>query len=187
MEPGEELLLHVCCAPCATYVIDVLSEQYSVTIFFYNPNIYPDKEYQRRLGEVRRYAALHDVPLIVAEPDVAAWYERVRGHEQESEGGKRCELCFAIRLDRTAAAAVDRGIRVFTTTLSVSPYKDFRLIERVGLNAAHDYGISFLARDFKKNDGYRKSCALSKEYGLYRQHYCGCRYSMKDTEHGKKT
>lgn len=184
MEPGEELLLHVCCAPCATYVIDVLSEVYSVTAFFYNPNIHPEDEYERRLREVRRYTSLHDIPLIVGEADVEAWHDRVRGLDQEPEGGKRCEECFAMRLFRTAALAAERGIGFFTTTLSISPHKDFRTLQRIGMEAAGSSGVSFLAIDFKKNDGYRKSCLLSKQYNLYRQHYCGCIYSRRHSAHG---
>lgn len=184
VKAGEELLLHVCCAPCATYVIDVLSERYTVTAFFYNPNIHPAEEYERRLLEVRRYTELHDTPLIVAEDDAAVWHERIRGFEQELEGGKRCEQCFRLRLEKTAATAAERDIALFTTTLSISPHKDFSVLHAIGSQAAERFKRSFLARDFKKNDGYKKSCQLSQQYGLYRQRYCGCVYSMKDRSDG---
>lgn len=185
MGSGEELLLHVCCAPCSTYVIDVLSEVYSVIAFFYNPNIHPEDEYERRLYEVRRYTALHDIPLIVGEADRSVWHNHVRGLEEEPEGGKRCEKCFAIRLFKTAACASERGIGLFTTTLTVSPHKDFRTIQHIGREAARCSGVSFLAMDFKQNDGYRKSCLLSKQYSLYRQRYCGCLYSVRHMARGQ--
>lgn len=184
---GEELLLHICCAPCATYVIGVLSETYSVTAFFYNPNIQPDEEYHHRLREVRRYTAIHDIPLLVEEDNSHEWDELVRGFEQEPEGGKRCELCFSLRLRRTAEAAAHHGIGRFTTTLTISPHKDTTLINSIGAQAAVDAGVCFVPEDFKRNNGFRKSCDLSRQYGLYRQRYCGCIHSLRSQAHGKNS
>jgi len=166
-------------------VIDVLSETYSVTAFFYNPNIQPVEELQRRLQEVRRYTAHHDIPLIVEEDDAQTWHTEIRGFEQEPEGGRRCQRCFALRLRKAAEAAMMHGFGRFTTTLTVSPHKDASVINRIGAQAAADAGVVFLNEDFKKNDGFRKSCTLSTQYGLYRQRYCGCIYSIRKRAHGK--
>jgi hypothetical protein len=168
-------------------VIDVLSEKFTVTAFFYNPNIQPPEEYDRRLLEVRRYSALRDIDLIIAEDASDIWNLQVRGLEQEPEGGSRCEQCFALRLQKTAATAAEKGFSSFTTTLTISPHKDSMRINRIGMLAGKKAGITYLARDFKQDNGYSISCDLSRQYGLYRQKYCGCLFSKrKRTRDGKE-
>jgi predicted adenine nucleotide alpha hydrolase (AANH) superfamily ATPase len=173
-----DLLVHVCCAPCATAVFEALAQDFAVTAFFYNPNIQPDTEYQKRLEHVRSLCRMQDIPLVIPEYDNGSWMRHTAGLEHETEGGSRCSICFRVRLARTVAAAQTMGIGTVATTLSVSPHKNARLINEVGADAVRGTGIMFVDRDFKKNDGYRKSCELSRKYGLYRQKYCGCLYSL---------
>ncbi len=183
----EEILLHVCCAPCSTYVIDVLSEKFTVTAFFYNPNIQPAEEYEKRLFEVRRYSSMCDIDLIVADYEDVVWNDLVHGLEREPEGGSRCEKCFMVRLQKTAALANEQGFGNFTTTLTVSPHKDSNLINRIGMLVGEKAGVKYLAHDFKQNNGYSISCDLSRQYGLYRQKYCGCQFSKRERiQHEKK-
>ena len=174
----KELLLHVCCAPCATAVFESLANDYRITAFFYNPNIQPYTEYLKRLDQVVMLCSRLNIALARAEQDEDFWRKRTAGHEHEPEGGNRCRLCFETRLTRAVSAALDRGIATVATTLSISPHKNACLINQIGSLAAAAAGIIFLERDFKKNDGYRKSCELSKIHGLYRQNYCGCLYSL---------
>jgi len=173
-----DLLLHVCCAPCASAVFEALVKDFKVTAFFCNPNIQPDAEYQKRIEHVRRLCRIQDIALVVSDHDDGSWSRQTVGLEHEPEGGSRCSICFKLRLTRAVAEAHNRGIKTVATTLSVSPHKNVRLINAIGSDAAKDAGITFLERDFKKNDGYRKSCELSRAYGLYRQNYCGCLYSQ---------
>jgi len=173
-----DLLLHVCCAPCATAVFEALVKEFTVTAFFYNPNIHPDTEYQKRLEHLQRLCRMQDIALVIADYDDVFWLGQTTGFEHEPEGGSRCSVCFKIRLVRTVEAAQAMGIETVATTLSVSPHKNACLINDIGWNAAQGTGITFLDRDFKKQDGYRKSCELSRQYGLYRQNYCGCLYSL---------
>ena len=177
-----KLLLHICCAPCSTHVIDVLSRDYEVTGFFYNPNIHPDEEYRRRLREAIRYAKIAGVELITGDYDPERWFEAVKGLEGEPEGGRRCRICFEMRLERTAQVARERGFEVFTTTLSVSPHKKADVINEVGRLVAERHGLEFLEADFKKKGGFERSVKLSKQYGLYRQNYCGCIFSLREAE-----
>ncbi|MCX5894955.1 MAG: epoxyqueuosine reductase QueH [Proteobacteria bacterium] len=174
-----KLLLHTCCGPCATHVIELLSREHQVTAFFYNPNISPEEEYKTRLKEAEKLCALNGTELLAGPYEPQKWIERTGDFIDEPEGGKRCELCFALRLEETARYAVDHGFALFATTLSISPHKDACLINRIGQETGREYGIQFLEGDFKKEDGYRKSCELSRQYGLYRQNYCGCLFSKK--------
>ncbi len=178
----KSLLLHCCCAPCATHPIMLLRDGFDITIFFYNPNIYPDNEYRLRKREIEHLAEKWGVPIIVGDYDSERWFDSVRGHEQDREGGTRCEICYRIRLEMTAEVAVKEGIEIFTTTLSISPHKKAEIINRIGEEVARRKGIVFMAADFKKKNGFKISCMLSSKEGLYRQKYCGCKYSMrKDT------
>jgi predicted adenine nucleotide alpha hydrolase (AANH) superfamily ATPase len=174
-ETQPPLLLHVCCGPCSTHVIEVLTRSHAVTLFFSNSNIWPEVEYRRRLADVRRVAGLMEVPLVEDAYDHDAWLACIEGFEQEPERGKRCEACFAFNLSRAGAYARDHGFIAFTTSLTVSPHKDSPTIFRLG-EAAGD----FLARDFKKQDGFKRSLELSRKFGLYRQDYCGCEFSRRN-------
>jgi len=169
-----KLLLHVCCAPCATYVVDKLKP---ASAYFYNPNVQPEEEYLLRLSEFRRYASVVGLDFIEGAYDTADWFSAVDGYEGEREGGRRCELCYRKRLEKTAAVAKEKGYTHIATTLTVGPNKDAGIINEIGKKAAGVYGVEFCSGDFKKQDGFKISCRLSKEFGLYRQDYCGCIYS----------
>ncbi|MCX7918165.1 MAG: epoxyqueuosine reductase QueH [bacterium] len=175
----QSLLLHVCCGPCATQVIRVLSQEYSVTGFFYNPNIFPEEEYQRRVASFRRLAEQFHLPYQIGNYDYTRWEEAVQGYTTEPEGKTRCSICYRFRLERTAQQAIKTGFSLFTTTLTISPHKSARVINPIGLDLAQQYHISFYQADFKKKDGFKQSCSLAKEYNLYRQTYCGCKYSLR--------
>ncbi len=172
------LLLQGCCGPCSSYVLEYLTRYFDVTLLFYNPNIRPEAEYDKRLGTVRELLA-----KMPAAASVKLWApgwrgeeftEAVRGLENEPEGGARCPVCFRLRLGETARLAAEGGFDFFGTTLTVSPHKDAELLNAIGQKLAADCGVRWLPSDFKKRDGYLRSIRLSKEYGLYRQEYCGC-------------
>lgn len=176
------LLLHSCCGPCSSAVLERLAPYFDITVFFYNPNILPAEEYQHRLREQRRLLRHMVLPRPIAlwegpyEPD--AFLACARGLEQEPEGGRRCTPCFALRLQRTAETASAHGFDFFTTTLSVSPHKNAALINEIGAGLQTD-ACRFLYADFKKRGGYQRSLVLSRQYGLYRQRYCGCPFSLR--------
>lgn len=175
----KKLLLHTCCAPCSPHVVDLLSREFEVSAFFYNPNIYPLKEYELRLNEIKQFLRVLPVELIEGEYDSDQWFSRVEGMEQEKEGGKRCQVCFRMRLEKTALVAQEKGFHYFTTTLSVSPHKNAQIINQIGRDIPATAGVAFYEGDFKKGDGFKKSCELSKKHGFYRQNYCGCIYSKE--------
>lgn len=178
------LLLHSCCAPCSSAVLERLCEQFRVTVYYYNPNIHPDAEYEKRKAEqirlLREYALMgREVRHIDAEYDPDAFFMAAKGLELEPEGGSRCTECFSLRLHATARAARRGLFEYFGTTLSVSPHKDAGLINALGADIARQYApVRYLTADFKKQGGYQRSIELSKRYGLYRQRYCGCAYSL---------
>jgi len=174
------LLLHLCCAPCSTHVVQVLCEQFDVAGHFYNPNIHPEEEYRRRAAEMEGYAQRVGLPLLTSSYDVQPWREAVRGLEDEPEGGARCLVCYRLRLEATGALARQQGFTHFTTTLSISPHKRADPINAAGREVAGRYGLEFYAADFKKKDGFTVSLRLSREAGLYRQDYCGCEFSLKE-------
>lgn len=175
-----KLLLHDCCAPCGAYVLDqLLKTGYTVTVFFYNPNIYPEEEYSWRKSEMKRYCAKRKVDFIDGDYDHADWVDHVKQYKDEPERGKRCRLCFALRLSEAAQKAAELSIEKFTTTLTISPWKLTEMINSVGREIAPIYGVEFLEFDWKKDDGYKKACLLSKKEDFRRQDYCGCEYSMK--------
>ena len=177
------LLLHSCCAPCSTSVIAALSSFFRITVFYYNPNIDDREEYEKRASEQERLLSVMPTPFPVSflegdyRPD--EFIDLARNHEGDREGGERCTLCYALRLEKTAKVAHERSFDWFTSTLSVSPMKDADRINVIGSAAGEKYGVAWLWSDFKKKDGYRQSIELSKEYGLYRQDYCGCSYSRR--------
>ncbi|MDI6782712.1 MAG: epoxyqueuosine reductase QueH [bacterium] len=173
------LLLHICCAPCSTQVIRSLAQEFAVTGYFYNPNIYPPDEYQKRLETMQQYATQLGIPLLFGRYDTTQWLEAVQGYEAEPEGGPRCTICYRFRLDQTAKQAKEAGFNYFATTLTISPHKPASVINQIGLELAEKYSVSFYPADFKKKDGFKQSCTLAKEFQLYRQTYCGCKYSLR--------
>lgn len=183
-----KLLLHSCCGPCSTAVIERLMNEYEVTVFFYNPNITDRDEYVKRrhaqLSVIDRFNEMTECTNKIGfmegryEPD--AFYEKVKGFENEPEGGKRCGLCFSMRLEETALTARMNGFDTFTTTLTVSSHKDYETISRIGNMLAVKYGVGYLDGNFKKKDGFKRSIELSKQFGIYRQNYCGCEFSVWD-------
>ena len=177
------LFLHSCCAPCSSYVLEALNRAFDITVFYYNPNIAPAEEYERRLAEQIRLASelphIGEIEVVGGTYEPEAFYAACKGHEDDPEGGERCEHCFRLRLGETARRAAERGADYFTTTLSISPLKDAQLLNRIGMELSGEVGVSWLPADFKKKNGYRRSCELSAEYGLYRQDYCGCVFSRR--------
>ncbi len=175
------LLLHSCCAPCSSYVIEYLSQYFSITVFYYNPNISPESEYQYRVAEQKRLISLmpvrNTVSFLEGEYEPTEFYGVCKGLEKEKEGGKRCEQCFRLRLSKTAEKAKELSFDYFTTTLTISPLKNAPLINAIGKELSEKYGVAYLYSDFKKKEGYKRSIVLSREYQLYRQNYCGCIFS----------
>ena len=180
------LLLHSCCAPCSSYVLECLNRAFDIDIFYYNPNISPREEFDRRVAELQRLVARlpheNDMRVIVGDYDNDAFMAMCRGHEDDLEGGARCERCFRMRLGEAAKLAARLGSDYFTTTLTISPLKDAQLLNAIGLELAGRAGVPWLCSDFKKKNGYKRSCELSAEYGLYRQDYCGCVFSKRERD-----
>jgi len=174
MSVRPNLLLHICCAPDATSVFERLAGRFQVTGFFYNPQIEPREEYERRLAETKRVAEEMEFELIVGEYDLDLWKEATRGLEDEPEKGRRCEVCYLFRLEETAKVASEKGFDYFTSTLSVSPHKSFDWLRGMGQALSAKYGVKFLAEDFKKEEGFKRGLEWSKKLNLYRQDYCGC-------------
>lgn len=181
------LLLHVCCAPCSTAVLERLAPYFDITAYYDNPNIDTGEEYERRKREEERFAEAAGFARVEAAPyEPEAFYLAARGLEKEKEGGARCEKCFILRLSRAARYAAQNGYDFFTTSLTISPLKNAALLNRIGEEAGQKHGVRFLPSDFKKKNGYRRSVELSKQFGLYRQDYCGCVYSKMERERQKK-
>jgi hypothetical protein len=170
----KRLLLHACCAPCASWPLEALSSRLEITVYYYNPNIMPLEEYEKRLGQfdkLRRYPF-----RLVAKPwDNGAFLAAVRGREGDPEGGGRCSLCFRLRLESTARRAKEEGFSFFATTLTVSPHKNAEIINTIGAELGEKWGVPWLYSDFKKREGYKRSIELCRELDIYRQNYCGCR------------
>jgi predicted adenine nucleotide alpha hydrolase (AANH) superfamily ATPase len=175
----KKLLLHTCCAPCITVPLERLQSEFEVTGFFYNPNIHPEQEYEKRLDEITTWTQQAGIPLIVYNYDISHWFELVKGLEDEPEGGKRCIVCFRLRLEQTAEFAQKKRFDYFTTTLSISPHKNTAIINLLGNEIGERFGVRFFEANFKKKDGFKQSVALSKNYGFYRQDYCGCIFSRR--------
>ncbi len=185
------LLLHACCAPCSSYVLEYLSEFFDITVFFYNPNISPREEYDFRKKELERLISemnlQSSIHILRCSYDSSEFDEIVRGLESEPEGGGRCARCYRLRLRKTAITAAARGFDFFTTTLSISPYKNAEWLNEIGAEEGADAGVRYLFSDFKKRNGYKRSCELSSQYGLYRQDYCGCIYSKEAAKRRAKS
>ncbi len=179
------ILLHVCCGPCATSVVERLKNRFNnITLFFYNPNIHPRKEYEKRLDEVRKLAEKWNLKLIEGKYDIKRWFKMTHIYRHEPERGKRCTVCYAMRMFETVKLAEEMHVPHFTTTLTVSPLKDEKWIFHIGKVLSGKFGINFLEEDFKKKDGFKKSVELSKKLNMYRQNYCGCIYSLMERKHG---
>ena len=173
------LLLHSCCAPCSTTCIERLKDYFDITILYYNPNIEPYEEYDKRKQEQIRIIKQYGIKYLDCDYDNDLFHKKVFGYESEPEKGLRCHICYRMRLDYTALKAKENNFSYFGTTLTVSPYKLSKIINEIGIDFETKYNIKFLMSDFKKNEGYKKSIELSKKYGLYRQNYCGCIYSKR--------
>ena len=184
------LLLHSCCAPCSSYVLEYLTEYFDITVYYYNPNISPMGEYEKRIAEQKRLISemkfKNSVSFIEGTYNHDEFISLTRGLENLPEGGERCSLCYEMRLEAAAQKAAEINADYFTTTLSVSPYKNTAKLNTIGLKLAMEYGIPYLVSDFKKNNGYKRSIELSTEYGLYRQNFCGCIFSKKEAEERRR-
>lgn len=179
-----KLLLHVCCAPCSSYVLTYLCEYFDITVLYYNPNISPYEEYEKRLNEEKRLIKElnKDIKIIECGYDNDAFENIAKGLEQVKEGGIRCHKCYTLRLEETAKIAKKNNFDYFTTTLTISPLKNSQVLNKIGANLSEKYNIKYLYSDFKKKEGYKLSIILSKKYNLYRQNYCGCKYSKETIE-----
>lgn len=203
--PAPKLLLHSCCAPCSSYVLEYLSQYFQITVFYYNPNIYPEEEYVKRVEEqkefIRRFqqnrgqgwegetspsqpglSGFYHISFLEGSYDKETFYQMAKGMEGIPEGGERCFRCYRLRLQETARYAKELGMDYFTTTLSISPLKNAEKLNGIGEELAQEYGVPYLTSDFKKREGYKRSIELSKEYGMYRQDYCGCVFSMQERQ-----
>lgn len=176
-----KFLLHICCAGCGVYVGKQLKEDYNVTLYYYNPNIYPQAEYNIRLAEAEKIAKKFSLRLIAGGYDHNGWLEKIKGREADPERGERCAVCFWDRLEKTAQIARAKKFGYFATTLTMSPHKDAETIIKIGNELSKQYDVKFLEKDFKKQNGFKKSARLSKELNLYRQNYCGCEFSSRNT------
>lgn len=180
------LLLHTCCAPCSSAVIEYLSDYFNITVYYYNPNISPVEEYEKRKNEqirfLKEFKSKNKLDIIDADYDNDKFIEISQGLEDQPEGGIRCHKCYNLRLEKTALKAKELNYDYFGTTLTVSPYKNSQVLNEIGKELEEKYGIKYLYSDFKKKEGYKRSIELSKQYNLYRQNYCGCIYSKKVRE-----
>ena len=177
-----KLLLHACCGVCSSAVLERLIPYFDITVLYYNPNIYPIEEYQKRLEVLKELISKANLPVKLLEVgyNIKEFYEVVKGLEKEKEGGKRCNVCYKLRLEQTALLAQKNKFDYFCTTLSVSPYKKADVLNEIGKSLENKYNVKYLYSDFKKKEGYKRSNELAKQYNLYRQHYCGCEFSLKD-------
>ena len=184
LDGKKKILLHSCCAPCSSHVISYLKDYFDITILYYNPNISPKSEYDKRKVEqmrlIKEIKGDNNIDIIDCDYDNNLYEEKIKGYENEPERGSRCTICFDLRLSKTAQMAKLLNYDFFCSTLSVSPYKNSKLINEIGKQKEKEYGVSWLYSDFKKENGYKHSIELSKKYNLYRQDYCGCKYSVRN-------
>lgn len=183
------LLLHCCCAPCSSYVLEYLSQYFKITVYYYNPNIFPKEEFEKRAEELKRLVSAlpvkNPVEYIEGNYDESEFFDAVRGYEDITEGGERCFHCYRLRLESTARLAAEKEFDYFTTTLSISPYKNAQKLNEISCEVGTIYNVKALPADFKKREGYKRSVQLSAEYGLYRQDYCGCVFSKRERDRQK--
>lgn len=180
------LLLHSCCGPCSSYVLEYLSQYFKIKVFYYNPNIYPSDEYWYRVDEQQKIIDLTDskypIDMVCGKYDTDRFYKMVEGMEDIPEGGARCHKCYELRLKEAAMISKKEGFDYFTTTLSISPHKNSQVLNKIGEKVGKEIGVRHLPSDFKKNNGYKRSCQITQEYNLYRQDYCGCEFSKRESE-----
>ena len=185
------LLLHACCAPCSSYVLEYLDNFFDITVFYYNPNISPLSEYEKRISELRRLISempfSHKINFLGGTYEPEKFDNIAKGLENVPEGGERCFKCYRLRMEEAAKIAAEKGFDYFTTTLSISPHKNAEKLNEIGVELEKEYNIKYLYSDFKKKNGYKRSIELSREYNLYRQNYCGCIYSKIISEKKKFT
>lgn len=174
-----KLLLHTCCIGCGVSLIEKLSIDFDVHLFFYNPNIFPKQELHKRLEEIKKVSRLKKLKIIVSHASHSQWLKKIKGYENEPERGRRCNVCYRDRLAKTAHKAKQLGFQAFSSTLSISPHKNYPIIKQIGTELGHELDLEFLDDDFKKNGGFQKSCEISRELNLYRQDYCGCEFSIR--------
>ncbi len=175
----QRLLLHICCAVCTLHPLALLLKEYDVTLFYYNPNIHPETEYRKRLEYIVQISRSFAIPIIKGDYNTSDWFEITDVFKDEPEGGKRCGVCFEMRLEETAKTALLKKFDIFSTTLTISPHKNSKLINKIGEEVSKKYNILFYDADFKKKDGFKKTIGLSNDHNIYRQDYCGCIYSKK--------
>lgn len=188
LDNKNKLLLHACCAPCSSAVLERIAKYFDITILYYNPNITDQEEYEKRLHEIQKFIKglkLDNVKVIPGRYEPKEFFDMAKGLEQEKERGKRCYECYKLRLEETAKVAEELGFDYFTTTLSISPYKNSKWLNEIGQELNTQYTPTYLYADFKKKNGYKRSIELSKQFGLYRQDYCGCIFSKKEREKAK--
>lgn len=178
--PKAKLLFHSCCAPCSGYLVSELAHNFAVTVYYNNPNIYPEKEYQIRKNEAKIFFTNHGTKFIEIKYDHNKWLELIKGLENEPERGKRCIRCYHFRLDSAAQYAKDHDYDFFASSLAISPYKNSKILNNLGRAIAKKVGIEFIDEDWKKRDGYKKATQFANKYDFYRQNYCGCEFSLKD-------
>ena len=176
------LLLHSCCGPCSSASMEKLCQHFNVTVVYYNPNIYPEEEYQKRLTAQKQICEKFNIELDELEYNEAEFLSKVKGLEAKKEGEERCTVCFALRLEKVASLAKQKGYDYFGTTLTISPHKNEQIINELGEALGEKYEVKFLPCDLKKHDGFKRSIQLSKQFNLYRQNYCGCRFSLDNTK-----
>lgn len=184
-----KLLLHSCCAPCSSYVLEYLSDYFEITVFYYNPNIFPENEYTKRILEqqtlIGNMKVKYPISFLAGNYDRERFFDIAKGLEHLKEGAERCFRCYELRLEEAARVAQAGEFDYFTTTLTISPLKDADKLNEIGIKVGEKYGVEYLQSDFKKKNGYKRSIELSAEYGLYRQDYCGCEYSFRDRQEKK--
>ena len=187
-EKKPTLLLHCCCAPCSSYCLEQLTSVFDVTLYFYNPNITSENEYNLRLEELKKLVEIaydNNISIICEKYDSNEFFTAIKGLENLGEMSKRCYNCYALRLEKTAILAKEKAFDYFTTTLTISPYKSAKFLNEIGETLSKKHEINYLYADFKKEGGYYRSIELSKKYSLYRQDYCGCVYSKQERENSK--
>lgn len=184
------LLLHSCCGPCSTYVLEYLSNYFKISVLYYNPNIYPSEEYFFREEEqkqlIKKMNPKYEIGFIPSKYDPREYHKAIDGHQKEKEGGKRCELCFDLRLKQAGNVAKKMNFDYFTTTLSISPHKNSQLLNEIGKRISEEVGVGYLYSDFKKKNGFKRSVELTEEYDMYRQDYCGCVFSLHEMKQKQK-
>lgn len=182
MEKKQSLLLHICCAPDQAWALELIKDQFKITCFFSNSNIFPLAEYEKRLEEVRKVSTIYNIPCLFDDYVPLEWETAISNFEDTKEGGLRCKECFTLRMKRTAQKCKELDIELFATVMSVSPHKNVLIIDSVSSSAAENFGVNYRAFNFKKNDGFKKSVHLSQKLNIYRQNYCGCRLSLKERD-----